>query len=246
MGRKLIDLTNKRFGMLTVIKRANDYIYPDGKQHQAQWLCKCDCGKEVIVMSAALIRGHTKSCGCTRKEVVKEVHKKYNTYDLSGKYGIGYTFKGEEFYFDLEDYEKIKDYCWYINQQGYVMAYDYNVKENGSHILMHRLIMCSPDEIEIDHINHNKHNNKKENLRIVNDSQNQMNKSKQKNNTSGVTGVRWHKKHQKWYAHIGVNRKQIHIGSFDTFEEAVAARKEAEERYFGEYSYNNSIGGEIV
>lgn len=246
MGRKIIDLTNKRFGILTVIERADDYIYPDGKKHQAQWLCKCDCGKKVVVMSASLIRGHTKSCGCTRKEAVSEACKKYNTYDLSGEYGIGYTSKGEEFYFDLEDYEKIKDYCWYINQQGYVMAYDCNAKDSGSHILMHRLIMCFPDEIEVDHINHNKRNNKKENLRIVNDSQNQMNKKKQKNNTSGVTGVRWHKKHRKWYAHIGVNRNQIHIGSFDTFEEAVVARKEAEEKYFGEYSYNNSIGGEIV
>ena len=139
MGRKLIDLTNKRFGILTVVKRADDYVYPDGKQHQAQWVCKCDCGKEVVVMSAALVRGHTKSCGCKRKEKVKESLKKYNTYDLTGEYGIGYTFKGEEFYFDLEDYEKIKDYCWHINQQGYVMAYDYNARESGSHILMHRL-----------------------------------------------------------------------------------------------------------
>ena len=42
---------------------------------------------------------------------MSETFKKYNTYDLSGEYGIGYTSKGEEFYFDLDDYDKIKDYC---------------------------------------------------------------------------------------------------------------------------------------
>ena len=46
---------------------------------------------------------------------VKKI-KKYNTYDLSGEYGIGYTTKGEKFLFDLEDYEKIKDYCWCVDK----------------------------------------------------------------------------------------------------------------------------------
>ena len=56
------------------------------------------------------------------------MHKKYNTYDLTGEYGIGYTSKDEEFYFDLEDYDKIKDYCWRITMQGYVRAYSPKTK----------------------------------------------------------------------------------------------------------------------
>ena len=46
--------------------------------------------------------------------------KQYNNYDLSGEYGIGYLFNGEEFYFGLEDYDKIKNYCWYKDSGGYI------------------------------------------------------------------------------------------------------------------------------
>ena len=49
-----------------------------------------------------------------------------NVYDLSGEYGIGYTLKGEEFYFDLEDYDKIKDYCWHINKKYVCTKYKNN------------------------------------------------------------------------------------------------------------------------
>ena len=62
---KLNDLTGKRFGKLTVIKRVEDYISPKG-QHQVQWLCKCDCGKERIVLAACLKDGTVRSCGCDK------------------------------------------------------------------------------------------------------------------------------------------------------------------------------------
>ena len=102
----------------------------------------------------------TKSCGCFWK----------NTYDLSGEYGIGYTNKGEEFYFDLEDYDKIKDYTWYINNKGYVFS-------GKDEILMHRLVTNCPDNLIPDHIHGEKSttDNRKSNLRIVNRSQNSMN-----------------------------------------------------------------------
>ena len=54
------------------------------------------------------------------RERVYETHKKENKYDLSGKYGIGYTYKGDEFYFDLDDYTLIKEHCWCIDHEGYV------------------------------------------------------------------------------------------------------------------------------
>lgn len=82
--------------------------------------------------------------------------------------------------------------------------------------------------------------NRKSNLRIATRSQNQMNKGKQKNNKSGVVGVGWHKTSGKWAAYIAVDNKQIHLGLFDNFEDAVKARKEAEDKYFGEFSYDNS------
>lgn len=69
---KLIDLTGQRFGRLTVIKKAKPYKSPDGLSHTTQWLCRCDCGKEVIVMGVNMKHGFTKSCGCLRSETSRK------------------------------------------------------------------------------------------------------------------------------------------------------------------------------
>lgn len=239
---KLKDLTGQRFGYLTVVKRVEDYVSPRGN-HNVQWLCKCDCkeDKYITVSGGSLARGLTKSCGCLQKKQSAEngkKNKKYNTYDLSGEYGIGYTTKGEEFYFDLEDYSKIKDYCWRIDNNGYIVSYNTNHSINQSNlILLHKQIMSGE---YIDHINHNKQDNRKSNLRVVTASQNNMNATKRIDNTSGVTGVSWHKGLGLWRARINVNSKEISLGCFNKFDDAVKARKDAEEKYFGEYSYDNS------
>ena len=72
-------------------------------------------------------------------------------------------------------------------------------------------------------------------------SNNNMNKSKLKSNTSGVTGVTWNEKYGCWISQIGLNNKTIILGYNTNFEKAVELRKEAEEKYFGEYSYDKSI-----
>ena len=220
------DLTGQRFGKLVVIKQADDFILPSGI-HEAQWLCKCDCGNEIVTRRAYLKNGHTKSCGCFWK----------NTYDLSGEYGIGYTNKGEEFYFDLEDYDKIKDYTWYINNKGYV----FSAKDE---ILMHRLVTNCPDNLIPDHIHGEKSttDNRKSNLRIVNSSQNSMNVKIRSDNTSGVTGISWDKRSNKWCVRIMVKGENIYLGYFnkDDLDEAIQARLDGEKKYFEEYSYTHS------
>ena len=230
---KLKDLKGQRFGRLVVIERAENFILPSG-QPQTAWLCQCDCGNILKTRSFSLTNGTTKSCGCLAKELRVARMKKYNTYDLSGEYGIGYTSKGEEFYFDLEDYDKIKDYCWNKHKE-YIAT-----RNVSGYILFHRLVMDISDEnIAVDHINHNKSDNRKNNLRFVTDSQNSMNRCISSHNTSGITGV--NKCNGKWTARIGVNTKRIFLGNYDNFFEAVKARKEAEEKYYKEYSYDNSI-----
>lgn len=219
--------------MLTVVKRVEDYISPKGYR-DARWLCHCDCGNEVVVRRSDLTNNRTLSCGCYGKEVRYKSKKRYNTYDLSGEYGIGYTSNSKEFYFDLEDYDLIKDYCWHINEQGYVVS---------TVNLFHRIVMGSPDicfEIDHKHGESTRNDNRKYNLRITTKSQNMMNVGLRINNKSGVTGVIWHKRSGKWRAYIRVNGKQIELGLYDRFEDAVRARKQAEEKYFGEFSYDNS------
>ena len=68
-----------------------------------------------------------------------------------------------------------------------------------------------------------------------------MNVGLRSNNTSGVTGVAFNKNLNKWVAYISVNKKRIHLGSYVSFDDAFTTRKKAEEKYFGEYSYDNSI-----
>lgn len=250
---KFIDLTGQKFGRLTVLYRGETHRQPNGRT-TVYWVCQCDCKDKTIVnvRGDSLRSGKIKSCGCLQKEIVSKISKgnkhskKYNTYDLSGEYGIGYTLKGEEFYFDLEDYDKIKDYCWRIEPKGYVVCD--SCEGTHSTLYFQRAIFSNlPDHtlIQIDHIKgkNTRNDNRKSNLRVCTASQNCMNKGLRTDNTSGVTGVYWYKPQNKWVVKICVNQKDIHIGYFDNFEDAVKARKEAEEKYFGEYSYDNSMKG---
>lgn len=244
---RLNDLTGQIFGKLTVIKRVEDYIFPKG-QRKTQWLCECNCDahNRIMVLGSNLTKNNTSSCGCLQKERASEFNKEYNIYDLSGEYGIGYTLKGEEFYFDLEDYDLISKYCWHITNRGYVTTRDEN--RRGRRINFHRLVMgLTSEKIDVDHIHGKKtrNDNRKENLRLATRSQNNMNSALSKNNTTGVTGVYFDKNAKKWSASIMVNYKTIYLGLFDKFEDAVKARKEAEDKYFGEYSYDNSMNGAI-
>lgn len=235
--RKYKDLTGQKFNRLTVLYRTEDYVSPKGKR-DIVWHCQCECGNECNIRAYALKSGHAKSCGCLNNETrIKQAKKlgkkskKYNKYDLSGDYGIGYTSKGEEFWFDLEDYDLIKDYSWSYSC-GYVVA------PHGEKL--HRIIMNAQEEDVVDHIihgktNENKYDNRKSNLRKVTHSKNAMNQHIKSNNTSGVKGVSWHKRDLVWEVNICVNRKIIYLGSYENFDEAVRVRKEAEDKYFGEY-----------
>lgn len=230
---KFIDLTGQQFNRLKVIERTKN-----NKSNQIQWLCECNCKDKtkVIVTGNNLKSGNTQSCGCLNKELVSERSKKFNTYDLSGKYGIGYTIKKEPYYFDLEDFNKINNYCWYKDNDGYIV---YKVLHHNA-VQMHRLVMNCPENMEVDHIYHINHDNRKSELRIVTKSQNQMNKVLLSNNTSGVKGVYWNKEKEKWHAQITVNNKRINLGYFNILQDAADVRKQAEIEYFGEYNLKNT------
>lgn len=231
----LIDLTGQKFNKLTVLKRDKDHIQPNG-QHKTKWLCRCDCGEYTSVTSYDLRHGLTKSCGCHRKTLPSIVNKKYNHYQIIDDYGVGYTRNGEIFYFDKEDYDKIKDYCWCMSNS-YIIS-----TKNNKIIWLHRLVMNLTDEnMYIDHINHIKHDNRKSNLRIVTSSENRINIGIRSNNKSGVTGVTFDVTRNKWRSYLNINGKQIYLGRFDTIEEAKKARLNGEQKYFGEFSYANSM-----
>lgn len=244
------DLTGKKIGRLTVIKRVEDAITEKGNRF-TQWLCSCDCGNgDVVVLGSALTRKQrpTLSCGCLQKDKVSGI--KQNNYEFSNDgYVIGYTSNTDkQFIFDADDYEKVNKYHWYEETNGYIRS---SGKKKGDRISIHRLVMNVPEDKYIDHINHNTFDNRKSNLRIVTASQNAMNHILGNKNTSGTTGVVWVRSRNNWKAEIKLNGETIYLGSFDKFDDAEKTRKEAEEKYFGEYSYDNSMkigeaNGEII
>ena len=234
------DLIGMRFGRLIVTKEASSYI-TSGGYYKAMWYCDCDCGtKDKIIPANSLLSGNTKSCGCLIKERNTWINRerKLNRYDLETyDYGVGWSNNdNKEFYFDKEDYEKIKDYLWRTNSHGYIIT-----KYNGKQIALHRFIMDASSEDIIDHIGHNLVDNRKSQLRIVNKSQNGQNMKRRIDNSSGVTGVYFDSSKNKWIGEISINNKYKRLGCFNNFNDAVKARKDAEEKYYGEYSYDNSM-----
>lgn len=143
---------------------------------------------------------------------------------------------GGIFIVDAEDYDRIKYLLWRENENGYIISQF----PGDVHILLHRLIMNAQKGEVVDHINHLKYDNRKDNLRVANQEYNMMNACGRKNNTSGRKGVWQDKRNGRWVAEIKANKKKINLGHYATFEEAVAARERGEEKYFGAWSYSNS------
>lgn len=106
----------------------------------------------------------------------------------------------------------------------------------GKLVRLHRFIINADENEVVDHIDGNPLNNLDDNLRIVNRKQNSYNCGLSKNNTSGHSGVSWMNKMKKYRAYIMIDRKQIHLGSFENIEDAIDARKKAEIKYFNEFS----------
>lgn len=125
---------------------------------------------------------------------------------------------------DLDDVDRVKQYKWRLNDNNYVIRDD---------MRLHRFIMNCPNDKVVDHINHNRLDNRKSNLRICTQRENIMNRSKTSRNTSGYTGVMWDKSRNKWVARI----QNKHLGYFNNKEDAIKVRQEAEIKYFGEYRF---------
>lgn len=136
---------------------------------------------------------------------------------------------------DIEDYELCKDYKWYLDSSGYART-----SINGQKIRLHRFLL-NPNKGEIvDHINRNRLDCRKKNMRIVSSKENAINKGVQSNNKSGIVGVYFTNGY--WIARL--KRDKLHLLKyFSTKEDAVSQRLLWEAEYFDEYAPQINIGG---
>ena len=126
-------------------------------------------------------------------------------------------------------------YCW-RESDGYATTNIHLDSGKRKSVKFH--VMAFPDcptNMVRDHIDGNKLNNTRRNIRFITNTDNFKNRGLSRANSSGHPGVLWYKTNKKWIAYITVNRKRIYLGSFATADEAIESRKEAEVMYFGEY-----------
>lgn len=132
---------------------------------------------------------------------------------------------------DADDYVFFSQFSWKLDNHGYVIRtpgirdYTPENKNRRIHISLHRLVNKTPDNLQTDHINHNKLDNRKSNLRSVTVAENNYNTTK---NTSGCVGVVWNKMAKAWQAQSQIKRKKIYLGIYKNKQDAIDARKKWE------------------
>jgi hypothetical protein len=140
---------------------------------------------------------------------------------------------------DDEDYGWLSQWKWCFLKEGYAVRAK-RIPNNGL-VYMHREILQTPPGIETDHINGNKLDNSRKNLRICTTSKNQANGDKAPSNCSGYKGVSWSKKEKKWRAQITHDKKVLFLGSFVNPKVAAQAYDKAAVELFGEFAKTNFV-----
>lgn len=216
---KKIDMLHKEFNRLKVIefdRKVGNKFY---------WKCECECGNIVSVEGSKIRNGHTKSCGCFKSETIHR-QRKQNQYEIIDGY-VKVKLNDESYMIcDIEDWERLKNHHWHLNAVGYASS-----GTSDKALLFHKEVTRTKKEI-IDHINRNKLDNRKINLRIADKRINTINRDLQPNNTTGYKGVYCDRRYGTWNARVTVLEKTIHLGTYKTKEEAIKARIEGEKRYY--------------
>lgn len=151
-----------------------------------------------------------------------------------------YPNKNQVVIVDDEDYEYLNQFKWYLSYYGYAVRNTKMENGNKKSIKMHREILKVQSNEFIDHINHNRLDNRKSNLRIATKSQNAAN-SKKRKSSSKFKGVSWIQILGKWRARIRVNGKSYHLGVFNNEIDAAIAYNTSAKLFFGEFAYINKV-----
>lgn len=189
------NVTGKKFGMLTVMYMTGAICH-----------CVCECGSLYETERYRLKSGHTKSCGCLKRK------RTFNRYEINDGV-VKLFFREHEILLDIDDFRKIKFSGWHVSGFGYAYS-------NVGNKLMHRIIVPTVEPYVFDHVNRNKLDNRKRNLRVVTKSQNSLNMPLR----SGMTGEH-HITMSCGYYRVQIANKNY--GNYKTLDMAIMARDKA-------------------
>lgn len=219
--KKVIPQIGERYGMMEIVCLLPDKITKSGNT-ETQVLCQCDCGNIKSVIYRSLRYGNTTSCGCNTKKAISLKNRAYNTYYIDGDITRMYDSQGNYTLIDTEDIEKVKPHYFTLGSKGYWQT-------THSHIRLNRFIMDCPEGMVVDHISHDKADNRKCNLRICTIGQNNMNHKRK--------GYCFNKEQGKWVAYCSKNGKRHFGGYYDTEDEAALVASQLRNELFDEYAY---------
>lgn len=199
------DLTGKLFGQLTVIE------YDGFRNHHTYWKCQCSCGNETSVEQTHLLNGHTKSCGCYRRSRQKPM-------DLTGHVYSRLTVLDFDHAEGRYKYWKCRCECGNVVVCNSENLRGGNIKSCG----------CLQRET--------RKQNMKKAIHFYEDSCVEKIRADRlsSQNTSGYLGV-FRRENGKWRAAIDMQKRTINLGSYEAIEDAVNARKQAEQELYIPY-----------
>jgi len=208
IGRPPIDRRGMRYGRLVVIEIAE--TIRTSRTTRFRWLCQCECGNQKVVEGSNLQQGHVLSCGCYRKEI-KTTHGLTGTPEHIVWQGMLSRCRNPnnnafQYYGDrgITVCERWLEFSAFLDDMGPRPTERHTIERkdtNGNYCPENCIWLPGPLQ------------NKNQGRRI--------------DNTSGVTGVVWNAKSDRWEAFLGLDRKRVYLGLFDTVEEAARVRANA-------------------
>lgn len=223
---KMIDLTGRKFGLLTV----TGYAGKD-KHRLNTWNCLCECGNTHVTYTSALLQGRVKSCGCYHRSG-KPYKGRRNalTVAIVNRDTLRLEVSNNWILIDKEDLERVLPLSFSFNGKHGISCGATTDKQSKFSCKLARFILGNvPKDKVVDHINGEPRDNRKANLRVCTLTENNRNKV-------ACRGYSYNKWRKKWVARLKLDGKTVFNKAFETEEEARAARYEAEKRYFGEFA----------
>lgn len=201
-----------------------DVVLSDSGKRNARFVAECTiCGSQRIRTLSSIKYKKSECC--------YDCPPDYK-FTVNGDYAVGHLADGTEFMIDAEDTSLVEKHYWYINGNGYLFRRDAKTREL---FYMHRVILgLTPDDDRVvDHLNHNKLDNRKCNIRIVTQSENCMNNIQRCSNTNGYTGVRISKNGENFISKIEQGGICYELLKTHSIEDAAQAYNIAADYLFG-------------